>query len=86
MHQEKTFLAMAVLGLTRRPTTVNRQDVTCLQRIFTPSFTTVGMIYLVVTYLLYVLFILNNDDFLGQKISEMIPFVPIKLYKIHDLR
>ena len=43
--------AMDALGSTRRPTNVNKLDVTALQRILTPSFITVDMFALVVLYL-----------------------------------
>ena len=43
--------AMAVIGSTRRPTTVNKLAVLTLKCITTPLFTTLDMFSLVVTYL-----------------------------------
>ena len=42
---------MAVLGSTRRPTTVNKLAVPALRHILTPSFITVDMLALVIPYL-----------------------------------
>ena len=77
---------MTVLGTTGRSTTVNKVVVNALQRITTPSFITLDMFALVVLYLFAVLFVRNNDDCLVYKISTMMPFVPIRLYKRYDLR
>ena len=59
--------------------------VTALQRILTPSLITVEMFALVVPCLFAVCFVNNNYECLGQNIAAMIPFVPISLYKNHDL-
>ena len=42
--------SVAVLGSTRRPTTVNKFYLTALKRIMTPSFVTLDMFALVVPY------------------------------------
>ena len=76
---------MAVLGSIRRPTTVKILAVTALQRILTPSFITFDIFALVVPYLFTVCFVHNNDDCLGQHLAEMMPAVPVRLYKRHDL-
>ena len=76
---------MAVLISTRRPTTVNKLAVTALQRILTPSFITFDIFALVVPYLFTVCFVHNNDDCLGQQLDAMMPAVPVRFYKRHDL-
>ena len=55
--REPIGFAMAVLGSTRRPTTVNRLDVSDLQRIMTPSFVPFDIFSLVVPYLFAVWFV-----------------------------
>ena len=76
---------MDVLVSKGRPTDVNKFSVTYFQLILTSSSITVDIFALVVSYLFDVWFALNNDDCLGNHIAAMIPFMPIRLYKIHDL-
>ena len=76
---------MAVLGPTRRPYTVNNLAVTDLQRIMTPLFVPLNMFAVVVPYLFSVLFVLENYYCLVHQLSEMKPFMPIRLYKRHDM-
>ena len=74
-----------IIGSTRIPTTVNTLAVTDLQRILTPSFVTIDMLALVVPYLFGILLVFNNDNCLGHNISAMMPLIPIRIYKRHDL-
>ena len=55
------------------------------QHILTPSFITFNIFALIDPYYFAELFVPNNDDYLGQKLYSMIPFVPIRIYKRHDL-
>ena len=72
---------MDVITSTRRPTNINKSAVAAFQCIMTPSFVTHDMFDIIVPYLFTVWFFMNNDDCLGQQISTMIPFMPIRLYK-----
>ena len=48
----KNFIfEMDILGSTKRPTTINKLAVTALKRLLNPSFNTVDIFALVVTYL-----------------------------------
>ena len=76
---------VVLLGSTPLPTIVNKFFATDLQRILTPSFITVDMFSLVGTYVFHVVLVHKDDDLLDQKISAMIPFMPIRLYKINDM-
>ena len=74
-----------VIGLKRRPTNANNFVVTYLQRIMTLQFVTLDMLDLVVPYLFAFWFVLKNDDCLGRKLSEMIDFMLIMMYKRYDM-
>ena len=76
---------MAVLGSTRRPTTLENLVVTDLQHILTPLFTTVDIFSLVVPYLFDVCFFHDNDYCLGHKLDSMMPFVPLRIHKSYDI-
>ena len=76
---------MAVLGSTIIPTTVNKLDLNYLQLVLIPSFVVFDMFALVVPYLFSVLLVLKNYDWLGRQIYEIIPFVPITMYKRNDI-
>ena len=54
--------SMAVLGSTKRPTNVNKLDVTALKHIMTPLFVTLEMFALVVPYLFTFLFVTIMTD------------------------
>ena len=55
--REAFGFAMDVIGSTIRPTTVNKLAVIFLEHITTPSFVSLDMFALVVTYLFSVLFV-----------------------------
>ena len=63
--REAFGFARDVIGSTRRRNIVNKLAVIFLQRIITPSFVSLDMFALVIPYLSAVLFVHNNDDFLG---------------------
>ena len=66
-----------VIGSTRRGTIVNKFVVIFLKRIMTPSFVSLEMFH--------VLLVHKNYDWLGYHIAAMVPFIPMRLYKRHDL-
>ena len=76
---------MDILVSTRRPTNINKLDVNDLQRIINLSFIKLDMFALVIPYCFSVQLILNNDDFLGQNIAEMMTLMHIRMYKRHDI-
>ena len=63
--REAVGFARDLIGSKRRCTIFNKLAVIFLQRIMTPSFVSLDMFALVIPYLSAVLFVHNNDDFLG---------------------
>ena len=66
-----------VIGSTRRCTIVNKFIVIVLKRIMNPSFLSLDMFSVWLVH--------KNNDCLGYQISAMMPFMPMRLYKRHDL-
>ena len=64
-------------GFRGGPTTVNRMAVTYLYRIITHLFASLENFDVLLFY--------NNDYYLVYQLAAMIPFMPIRLYKRHDL-
>ena len=78
---------MAVLILAIRPTNLCTWFVTSLQLILTPLSVTVHVFAIFVPSCVFVLFLVHNSyAFLGQKLSEIMPIMPLRLFKIRDLR
>ena len=82
---EPSVFTMSVLDSTTRPNNVKKLVLTVLKCILTPLFVTVDIFALVVPYLFSVWFVLENYDRLGQKIASMVTFIPIRIYKSHDM-
>ena len=57
VSREAFGFARVVIGLTRRPTIVNKLDVIVLQQIINTLFVSIGIFYLIVPYLSAVLFV-----------------------------
>ena len=69
-----------------RPTTVNTWVMTALQWILTPLFISVDIFALVVPYFfLFDLFLHNNYDCLVHKLDPIMTYMPVRLYKCHDV-
>ena len=64
-------------GLVGGPTTVNIFSVTALNCIMTHSFVSLDMFDVLLFH--------KNDNQLGYHLSYMIPFLPMSIYKRHDL-
>ena len=75
--REAFGFARDVIGSKRGCTIVNKFLIIFLKCIMTPSFVSLDMF---VVWLIH-----NNDDCLGYQLSDMMPFMPMKLYKRHDL-
>ena len=85
-YSRETFgFAMVVVGSTRRPTTINKLAVIYLKRIMTPSFISLDMFTLVVSFPPPPCFICNNDDFLGYQLAAITLLVSKLLYKRYDM-
>ena len=65
------------LGLGVVPNTVNIMAVTALHLIMNHFFLSLDMID--------VLLVHNNDDYIGYQLAAMMPFMPMRLYKMHNL-
>ena len=66
-----------VTGSTRRCTIYDKFVVIVLKIIMTPLFVSFDR--------LHVWLVHNNDDCLGYQLSPMMPFMPMRLYRRHDM-
>ena len=74
----ETFgFARDVIGSTRRCTIVNNFIVILLKYIMAPSFISLDMFVFLLVH--------NNDECLGYQLADMMPFMPMILYKRNDL-
>ena len=75
--REAFGFATDVIGSTRGCTIVNKFIVIVLKYIMTPSFVSLDTFFVLLFH--------NNDDLLGYQLASMMPFMPMRLYKRHDL-
>ena len=75
--REDFGFARDLIGSTRRCTIVNKFIIIVLKYIMTPSLFSLDIFFVWLVH--------NNDDFLGYQLDVMMPFVPMRLYKMHDL-
>ena len=75
--KEAFDFARDVIGSTRGCTIVKKFIIIVLKCIMTPSFVFLDMFV--------VLLVHNNDDCLGQQLSAVMLFMPMRIYKRHDM-
>ena len=64
-------------GLVENPTTLNRISMTALHHIMNPLFVSLDMFDVLPVH--------NNDVCIGYQIADITPFMPMRLYKRHNL-
>ena len=74
---EAFVFARDVIGSTIGCTIVNKFIVIVLKFTMTPSFVSLDMFV--------VLLVHNNNEFLDYQLADMMPLMPMRIYKRHDL-